>query len=281
MTKVINYVRNFFTHTDSLGIIGNWDDNPDRDRNFTASPGDEAQRMGMYWAGLVLSKDKMEIPSWYSSMTAKPSDALDILECKNEPGNYRRYHMETHWTSACDRLTRDQATGIAALFWAGSKLPLAFPRWRRRLLHFMWNMVKRLGFTNNYTKRGLPRGHELEGKSHRDWFGFAQWAICLRTLGGYWFYILYLWLDLELLVSSLQWRLGRSGDDDSLNYIMRLLICNSSCPTPWSWMAAKLTDPARHANNFSVYFNRVFPPYNQIGPPFEMIYTEQFLREAL
>ena len=149
-------------HIDKLGIVGNWDSQK-RD-GFTAGPGDEAQRMGMFAIGFWLWYRHLNKFPWETgipaSKVANPSTALSVLECPRNRGNYRRYHKAGDWTSECDRFTRDQATGVAAAFLAGRLLKHVhkFSNHKKRLLHYMWNMLKRLGFTNNYTKRGLPIG---------------------------------------------------------------------------------------------------------------------------
>jgi hypothetical protein len=255
---------------------------------YCASPGDEAQRFGMYWWGKVLQYYYLPENGQNSFQTgehlvAAPSEGLSYLECDKEDGNYRRYAIDPvkHWSGACDRFTRDQSTGVCAAFLAGKILKgIPFPDRKKRLGKFLWNMFKRLGFTNNYTKRGLPVGHELEGKSWRDWFGFSQWAMGLRGLGGPVFYWAYLVLDIELVINAITTRWFYDGDD-VLNFVLRCTTARVVCPTPWAWLACKISDPGHLSECIRIYFTRTFKPFAQVGPPMETIYTEELLRKVM
>lgn len=292
MSANVQYSRKWVLHIDRLGLIGNWDSNPARMIGkgnyqwYSASPGDEAQRFGMYWWGRVLEKiygGRKEIEPAEADI-ADVSVGLGHLECESSKhkGNYRRYAIvpQQHWSGACDRFTRDQSTGVCAAFLASKFLDQQFSNRKKRLAKFLWNMMKRLGFTNNYTKRGLPVGHELEGKSWRDWFGFSQWAMGMRGLGGPLFYWAYLILDIELVINAVTTRWFYDGDD-VLNFVLRTTTARTVCPTPWSWLACKISDPGHLAKCIGIYFTRTFKPFAQIGPPMETIYTEQLLRKVM
>jgi len=144
-----------------------WKEHIDRFGFITQKHGDvmdSAQRMGMFWMAYVLMGRPPAQFLQMPRLPTSPKQSLIALEHPDYPGDYRRHPDPDHRGSEHDRLTRDQATGICALFLANSLLNKKTPK--KPLLCFMWNMAKRLGFTNNKTWHGTPkRPHPDAGTS--------------------------------------------------------------------------------------------------------------------
>jgi len=214
--------------------------------NGVGEGGDSAQRFGMTLIGMFLNrKYKKRIQLDLLAYISSPSDGLYSLECPECPGDYRRHPHEDFWGSACDRMTRDQATGIVAAFCAGRMLETSgnptykFPNRRWRTFRFAFNMFKRFGMTNNSTKRNTPKTGDHVGKSWFDWFGLPQWSNLIRCypILSYMLYPILCFLDLEIVINSIILKrrvskIDKIQDGPDVSSITTRMACTKALPTP-------------------------------------------------
>jgi len=249
--------------------------------------GDTAQRMGMYWIGQMLRYIiGLRLYSGHAG-PIKPYQAMKLLECPDSSGNYRRTDDESQRHSACDRLTRDQATGIGALMLAGTIYHYndeGIKLIRTRCKKFAWNMLKRFWFTNNKSSHRWEKDDPRVGTSRRDFGGFSLMGMCVRCLGWWWAWPLLCIWDSELVFSAIRYRYFNNRND-VLNHVVRCCIAGNVLPTPSAWLANKINNPHNLGTRMIRYFDQQYwisteNEYDE-GPPMYQVYDEEFLTKVM
>lgn len=281
----------------------NWLDHIDSYRLITQKLGDQgdtAQRMGMaqmgYWLKVKRLKLKDEIPI---SKIASPKETLELLECKDKLGRYKRHvDPSTKW-SRCDILTRDQGTGIAATMLAGSLTSSNDKEksfFKQKIKRYFWEIFKpkkellessawwsplipffRMFNFTGWRNAGDPT---YTNKSKADISGFMIPSILLRGLSPLW-YPVFTVLDGEVFLAAVGEKLfGKPEKDDVLNFVLRAVIARQVYPTIFGWLASKLIDTAEMERKLTAYFTRTFSNGDH-GPPMHLLYSKDFLDKAL
>ena len=213
--------------------------------------------------------------------------ALEDLECPSKQGDYRRHPDPDSRHSACDRLTRDQATGIATLMLAGTyaRNEELKKECKGKCRKFMWNMLKRLWFTNNKSHHGWLKDDPRNGTSWRDFAGLSLMAICIRVTRWWLHCPLLVILDIELVYSAVQYRCF-DNRDDVLNHVLRCSSAGMLYPTPCSHLANMINDPDDMAEKIRRYFvdrdhfNGILQKMDG-GPPMETVWDAELLRRVM
>jgi hypothetical protein len=266
---VVNHF-NWKDSIDGLGLIV---------QRVSRDGGDTAQRMGMFWIGYYLHKKLLG--KFYLNRIPKlpsiPPDALVQLECAECEGDYVRHPRANAWFSDCDRMSRDQNTGIVSLFLAEKIMDMKNSH-SRSVWKWMWNHVKRFGFCSNRTRNWIHRKdkeyEELVGKSFPDWLGLQQWTIGLRSILGWWGLPLYLVGDLVGFLGVVYYHWRRRDDGDVLNLVLRTAIAGHIYPTPIGMLACKLMNYELMHSHLTTYFERG----NDHGPPMHKLWSKELLR---
>jgi len=214
-------------------------------------PGDSCHRICMWYLGNIYNN--------FTFMYQEVQKALQGLQ--KAPGLFVR-HPSPGWWSDTDRLSRDQSTPLVILLF---ELRNFTP-----LKHFLSRLLKRGGFFWN-TKRN---GATIENHGDFKWPGDRTntstydyswklpdiagpefWGVVIR---GYklWFLWPLLWIsDLETLFSAFRHR--SIEHTDVLNHVIISQYSARNMPTPISWLASKVDNPARLSRKLKDYFNRV------------------------
>lgn len=267
-----------------------------RDNKGWVDGGDTCQRMGMYHAGLEAYKmiygqakfDKFVKEHGflnYSDSAWKLS--LLRLECKDQPGVYKRHDDTDFWYSDCDRMSRDQSFPLVAAM--GFKRATS-ALWRFFKAHLGRGMLlttnsRRNGSTalnhgqkfnrnaeplSEWEKKVLdekiPMAPVKKGYRNYNWklpdiTGPSFWVLYIRGFRIWLLYPLLCILDLEFLINSLIIKYNKD-DNDTINHSVECIHTSLIMPTPITWFTNKYINSAKDLNRRSnIYFNRSGEPY--------------------
>jgi hypothetical protein len=264
-------------YVDSYGMLGKiWHS------KGQLSGGDSAQRMGMWASGLkFLKKYKINVRDVYTDGPQNYEDALCGLFDKKK--GWRRHPDEKAWYGDFDRMSRDQIIpNIVALglFKCWSVLWITF--WHHliyRGLLLMTNTRRNGATKENHGQPKYPTD-PLSEKYDYSWklpdiTLFEFWGLYIRALPkwiGVFFYPILLISDLMTLGGGLIRNNNR--DMDVLNHCIISVNATANLPTPFIWLANKLTNWDLMAKKLSIYFNEDEawgdPPLHRIWIPLIM-----------
>lgn len=222
---------------DDLGIIGQ----PDYRGISDIAGGDSINRMAHYHFLIEANKkignniaDLANLP--FSSLESY-RESLEMFECPNSPGNYRRHPTDpgnTYCNGTYDGImSRDQTMPLL--------ITLGFFAMYHRLgMYFLRHAMRLFLFTTN--TRGIVVNPGEYKKKIPDITGPMTWSTYLRGVPaiGYLLYPVLCVLDLELLIGAYIWKKYRQDDNDIINYATMLIYANLQVRTPVSYLATKV-----------------------------------------
>lgn len=245
------------------GILGTTHD------GITFDEGDGAQKMGLLRFGRYLQhRDNKE---QLAKESAKYSQELDALESKERNGWYvRSPAIGKLWWKNPYCFSRDQ--------FRSTVIAMGALKQRKRLLKFVWEHVKRLGFhqntqtidgTNELPDILVRMFPKLNGKQVPDVTSPDAWGEIIRALVMAFpmlkvlYPVLLIVLTITdvfaligLLASFPKWKNPDEADDD--NMIMSYLQAKYAVPTPISFIVRKIYKHYRPAAGFTDE-TKVFP----------------------
>jgi len=231
---------------DNYQIIGQQD--YPKDHNNGIDGGDSINRMGHYHflieANKKIGNDIAERENLPSRTFCEYDEQLNLFECQNSKGNYRRHPEETKFGIAyyCNGtydgvMSRDQSIPLV--------VSLIFMGMHKRLrMYFLRHLMRGLLFTTNTRMNAMS----LKTKKLPDFTGPEFWALYIRSnpVTGILLYPLLCLFDIETLIGSIIRRLqplkSKNGtiNDDVINH---LIICINGAmryPTPIIWLANRI-----------------------------------------
>lgn len=189
---------------------------------------------------------------YLSQATTWPiSKYADVFECKAHPGHWVRHPDPNQLASYCNgqwdgNLSRDQMTGILC---AVGKAKAYRILWR-----IFWEHLKRgLIFANNTVKNGQDPYKNMSRKIPDITF-MEIWALYVRGFAPFtWLlYPLLCIFDLHLFISSIFE--SREKDSDVISHLIKLIFACERMPTPFSWLARKITSKDRIWKKLNEYW---------------------------
>lgn len=226
---------------DLYGIIGQ--QGYPTEHNGGIDGGDSINRMGHYHflieANKKIGNDIAERENLPSRTYCDYDEQLNLFECKNSKGNYRRHPEQTRFGIAyyCNGtydgvMSRDQSIPLVISL-------IVMGMYKRLFLYFLRHLMRGLLFTTNTRKNDVV----LNKKKLPDFTGpeFLGLYIRSNSITAILLYPLLCIFDLETLIGSLIRRYQTiEQSDDVINHLAICIFQAQNYPTPISYMALKL-----------------------------------------